>query len=105
MGVKVLIAEREFSLSIISVLNVNSRQKVTHPNTLPLCDIPAQIHASLTDSDLGDHWTSITLIPGKPASLDLVIPPLASMQFLRNKLLHHVSRHAVEDVEERFLAE
>lgn len=72
---------------------------------LPFRRIPPKVHPALTYPRLNGRRRRTRLVSREPCALDLVVPPLARHELLGDKLLYDIARHAVEDVEQRFIVE
>lgn len=109
--VQVLIPKNEFTLHQMLVawpwkrfLVTIKKGNYTYPNLLPAGWIPQKIHPALTDPSLDINRARIGLVAGQPASFDFVVSPLATHQLFGDKFLHHIARHAVENVKQGFVA-
>ena len=77
----------------------------TYPDLLPVGGIPQEIHTTLTHITLDVNRAGIGLVTSQPAALDLVVPPFTAHQLFGREFLHNVARHAIENVEQGFIAE
>lgn len=102
--VQVLITENELALRQVSMYRRQSRTD-TYSDLLPAGRIPQEVDTPFADAAFHVNWAWIRFIASQPAPLEFVVPPFAAHQLLRHELLHDIPRHAVEDVEERLVAE